>query len=104
MMRLRRASVIAALFLLGLATTAYAGDSSGWLAQDTVASRQRCVEKITRIKKQFDGDRLSTLYMLGTQSEVSETRVSYRMMTTSSSWDHAWCLPDTVDPHAPKGK
>jgi hypothetical protein len=59
------------------------------------------VERITRIRQQFDAARLSTGYILVTQSETSQTRVSYRL-TTTSDWDHAYCLPDTVDPRGPK--
>jgi len=48
-----------------------AGDTSGWLPQETFESRKPCVEKITRIRQQFDAARLSTGYILEYETSIA---------------------------------
>jgi hypothetical protein len=120
MTRLARRALLLVTFSLFGAATAYAecawilwskmgGDAdepSGWRRDDAFESRKSCVEKITRIKQQFDSDHLASWRMPSRTlnlTDISETRISYRLGIVLH-WDHAQCLPRHHRPARAEGE
>jgi hypothetical protein len=100
MMRLRRASGIAALFLVAWVAAAHAECAwvlwsrqweQDWFINGTHQNKNECVKRLE----------LAAGRPLGQSERASGTA------TTSGSGSEAWvllCLPDTVDPRGPKGR
>jgi hypothetical protein len=71
-----------------------AGDPEFWVISDSFDSRQKCVEKIARIRQRVSDDNRSTPY--DTAGERIETRLSYRW--PNGPWEYLNCLPVGVSP------
>jgi hypothetical protein len=112
MMRLRRASVFAALCLLASAATAYAECAwvlwtnvefvnssmpTEWGVVKAVPTRQDCIAAIRKMYNQVRGGTTTVNDDIDGGSFVVITRD--RTASTAGK-----CLPDTVDPRGPKGK
>ena len=123
MMRLRRAGVIAALFVLTSAATANAecawvlwehrvtpskegSPTESWLAQDAVETRAVCEAKtealIQRLVQPRASGSLRNYERIGDSKGVTmyQGRKEQGVYQTSDFR----CLPDTVDPRGPKTK
>jgi hypothetical protein len=110
-MRLRRASVITALSLLASAATAHAECAWVlWQRLEMIAQGNNYVDWTPTGVPNFpdcDASLKSTMKLhsgpeLGTTVEVRGNQIQRKGPVT---WIHTYfCLPDTVDPRAPKGK